>query len=319
MSRAALLIRTHFIDDGVRALIDGLRRDDALDVFALVDERRGPLDFGDIPKVALAGDLPQSLGLYAETPNLMWRCGDYGLYAARQRLPEYGAFWMMEPYVRIHAAKPLGLLAGFPPPDEVDFLAASLRPAESDWNWARTMDPAEGPIWRCLFPLVRLSARAIDIMLDERRRASERFRVSGRDPVFWPNDEVFTASTLIRRGLVCRDLNDFGQVYDPANFSFWFPISERELAAGGQEGRIYHPVLSGQPYFTKLFRLANEQGNLEGLEQLIDSLVGVEWTPEEALGHHRAITFARSQLRLAGHPGDADSGDATIDPPAAQG
>ena len=310
MRRAALLIRTHYVDAGLRALIDGLRRDDALDVFVLADERRGGLDFGDVPKVALPQDLPQSLGLYAETPNLMWRCGDYGLYAARQQLPDYAAFWMMEPDVRIQAAQPLGLLAGFPPPEEVDFLAANLRPAEPDWNWGRTMDPAGGPIWRCLFPLVRLSARAIDLMLDERRQASTSFRAGGGDPLFWPNDEVFTASTLVRRGLVCRDLNDFGQVYDPANFSFWFPISERELAAGGQEGRVYHPVLSGQAYFTKLFRLANEQGNLEGLEQLVDRLVGAEWTPEEALGHHRSIAFARSQLRLA---------DAPADPYAAQG
>ena len=303
MRRAALLIRTHYVDDGLRALIDGLRRGDELDVFVLADERRGPLDFGDTPKVSLPQDLAQSLGLYAETPNLMWRCGDYGLYAARSQLPDYDAFWMMEPDVRIRAAEPLVLLAGFPPPSEVDFLAANLRPADADWNWARTMDPTDGPIWRCLFAMVRLSARAIDVMLEARRQASAAFRERGGDPLFWPNDEVFTASTLVRGGLVCRDLNDFGQVYDPANFSFWFPISEREFVAGGQEGRIYHPVLSGQAYFTKLFRLASEQGALDGLEQLVDRLVGVEWTPEEALGHHRSIAFARSQLRLSTPPG----------------
>lgn len=306
MSRAALLIRTHYLDDGVRALIESFRSDDAFDVFALVDESRGPIDFGDIPKIAITPDLPASLGLYAETPNLMWRCGDYGLYLARRQLPDHELFWMIEPDVRICSAHPSSLLAGFPPPQEVDFLAARLRPAEPDWNWGRTMDAADGPIWRCLFPLVRLSARALDVMLEERRRASASFAQRGGDPLFWPNDEVFTASTLVRRGLVCRDLNDFGEVYESANFSFWLPISEREFARAGREGRIYHPVLSGQRYFTKLFRLAAEQGALDGLDQLIDTLIGTEWTEAEALSHHRSIAFARSQLQIvAGDTADS--------------
>ena len=104
MSRAALLIRTHYLDDRLRALIEPFRRGDAFDLIALVDERRGAIDFGDIPKIGLTADLAASLDLYAVTQNLLWRCGDYGLYAARQRFPQYDAFWMIEPDVRIRAA-----------------------------------------------------------------------------------------------------------------------------------------------------------------------------------------------------------------------
>ena len=298
MSRTALLIRTHYLDERLMAAIEAFRRDGVFDLFVLADERRGRIELGDIPKIILPPDLPRRLGLYAGAPNLIWRCGDYGLYAAREALPDHDAFWMIEPDVRILAERPSDLLTGFPSAGEVDFLAAHLRPAEADWNWGRTMDPAEGPIWRCLFSLVRLSARALDLMLEARRRASAAFEARDSDPNFWPNDEAFTASTLARAGLACRDLNDFGEVYEPGNFSFWLPISERELAASGREGRIYHPVLSGQPYFIKLFRLAAEQGNLDGLEQLVDRLVGSEWTADEAAGHHRAIALARSQLAL---------------------
>ena len=186
------------------------------------------------------------------------------------------------------------MLTGFPPPGEVDFLAAQLRPAEPDWNWGQTMDAAEGPIWRCLFPLVRLSARAIDVMYDARRLASAAFLARGADPLLWPNDEVFAASTLVRAGLVCRDLNDFGEVYEAGGFSFWTPFTERWVAEAGREGRAYHPVLSGQRYFMKLFRLADELGRLETLDQLIDGLIGEEWTKDEAAGHHRAIALALS-------------------------
>jgi hypothetical protein len=301
MSRTALLIRTHYADDQLRGFVDQLRAEAAFDVFVVADERRGPIDLGGAPKVPLTPELPAELGLYAQTQNLLWRCGDYALYAARRALPDYDAFWMIEPDVRLCSPRPSDILARFPPPDEVDFLAAHLRPAEPDWNWGRTMSAEEGPVWRCLYALVRVSARALDVMLEERLRMGRLFGHSGRDPEFWPNDEVFTASTLARRGLVCRDLNDFGQIYEPVGFSFWLPVSEREFEASGREGWIYHPVLSGQRYFIKLFRLASEQGNLDGLERLVDSLVGSEWTEEEAAGHRRALAFARSlKAPLAG-------------------
>ena len=296
MSRTALLIRTHYADDQLRGFVEQLRADGAFDVFILADERRGPVALGDAAKIVLTPELPAELGLYEGTPNLLWRCGDYALYAARRALPDYEAFWMIEPDVRLCSTRPSDILSRFPPPDQVDFLAAHLRPAEPDWNWARTMSADDGPVWRCLFALVRVSARALDVMLEERRRSSRLFEESGQDPAFWPNDEAFTASALARNGLVCRDFNDFGQVYEPVGFSFWLPISEREFLAAGREGWIYHPVLSGQRYFLKLFRLASEQGNLDGLERLIDSLVGSEWSEEEAAGHRRALAFARSQL-----------------------
>lgn len=298
MSRTAVLIRTHYADEQLRAFAEQLQSDGVFDVFVLADETRGPVELGGMGKVPLSHEVAHELGLYASTPNMLWRCGDYALYAARRALPDYDAYWMIEPDVRLCSSRPSDILAKFPPVEDADFLAANLRPADADWNWTRTMDESDGPIWRCLFALVRLSARAIDAMLVQRRNLSRLFAESGKDPAFWPNDEVFTASTLAREGFICRDLNAFGQIYDPVGFSFWLPVSEREYAAAGREGWIYHPVLSGQRYFIKLFRLANEQGNLDGLERLIDSLVGSEWTEEEAQGHRRAIAFARSQQKF---------------------
>lgn len=302
MSRIALLIRTHVLDDQVRAFVETMRRDPEFDLFAVVDECRGRIDFGDIPKIPLISDLPAELGLYGQAPNQFWRCGDYALYAARRMLPHYRAFWMIEPDVRINSSRPMGVLDRFPPPEEVDFLAGHLRPAEPDWNWGHTMDAAEGPIWRCLYSLIRISARAIDVLLAERQEASRRFEEGGRDPEWWPNDEVFTASTLARRGLACRDFNDFGEIYDGVGFSYWLPVSEHDLASSGREGWLYHPVLSGQRYFIKLFRIASQQGTLDRLDRVIDALIGTEWTEEEAVSHHRALEFARAQLRLDSDP-----------------
>ncbi len=304
MARTAVLIRSHFVDDALLAMAGRIAAEGVFDVHAVADETRGPLDFGPIPKVSLTRDLITDLGLYGGAPNLLWRCGDYGLYAARRALPAYDAFWMIEPDVRLNAGRPSDLLARFPGPAEVDFLAGRLRVADPDWDWGFTMDAAAGPGWRCLFAVTRLSARAIDHLHEARRHASADHLAAGRDPKLWPNDEAFVATTMARSGLAMRDLNDFGRVYDEAGLSFWFPLSERELEAGGHDGFIYHPVLRGEAYFLKLCRLAVRQGALDALEQIVERMIGLEWTAEEAKAHRRAIDFVRGQQAIgsAGAP-----------------
>ena len=299
MSRTALLIRTHFADEQLRAFAERLISEGVFDTFILADESDGPLDFGVLPKVSLTADTIPELALYDGLPNLYWRCGDYGLYAARRALPDYDGFWMIEPDARIRSDQPSQLLAHYPPCSEIDFLAGRLKPADADWDWAVTMDPSEGPVWRCLFSLVRLSAQAIDALYAARRRASLLHWARGRDPEAWPNDEAFVASALARQGYACRDLNDYGQVYDEAGYSFWLPISERELQTSGRDGWIYHPVLTGQPYFLKLCRLAVRLNALDELELVVERQIGVEWTADEAKGHRRAIDFLRTQREIA--------------------
>jgi hypothetical protein len=299
MSRTALLIRTHFADEPLRAMAERLSAEGVFDVFILADESKEALDFGALPKISLTGDTISELGLYDGLQNLFWRCGDYGLYAARRELPDYDGFWMIEPDARIRSEQPSELLARYPSCSEVDFLAGRLKPADGDWDWAKTMDPSEGPIWRCLFSLVRLSAPAIDALMAARRRASLLHWARARSPEAWPNDEAFVATTLARQGYACRDLNDFGQVYDEAGYSFWLPISEHELQASGRDGWIYHPVLSGQAYFLKLCRLAVRLGALDELELVVERQTGVEWTAEEARAHRRAIDFLRTQREIA--------------------
>jgi len=302
MSRVAVLIRTHFVDREVLSFAEGLRLGGLFDVYALADETAGPLDFGDLPKVSITREGIAELGLFAGVQKLLWRCGDYGLYVARKALPQYDGFWLIEPDVRLRSERPCDILSRFPGPEEVDFLAGRLRPAEIDWDWTKTMDPVAGPIWRCLFALVRVSARALDLLLDARRALTEERLALRADPIAWPNDEAFVASTLARIGAPIRDLNAFGQVYDEAGFSFWFPLSDRELEASGRDGWIYHPVLNGQRYFLKLCRLAIRHDALDELERVVDRMTGLEWDASEARAHHRAIDFLRTQQAIANAP-----------------
>jgi hypothetical protein len=292
MTDTVVLVRTHYIDDQVRGFIETLTRTTDYPVYALVDESRAPVDFGVLPKISIGPDLPAELGLYDGAEKLYWRCGDYGLYAARRALPQVDRYWMIEPDVRIKSDRPGGLFARFAD-DPSDLLVAHLRPAEDSWDWGKTMADGQ-PVWRCLYPLVRLTGRALDHLLDARRAAGPPFVAEGRDSRFWPNDEVFTATTLARAGFACRDLNHVEPIYDPDTFGYWWPISDRQVAAHGREGFAFHPVLNGDRYFQKLFHLSCRLHDFAGLEGAIEALTGAEWDAEQAANYRRAVDLAKS-------------------------
>ena len=288
------------MDEQVKAFVGGLSSDGSFDVFMLCDETRGPVETGDLPKISISPQALRDLGLYGEVKNLLWRCGDYGLYVARRELPQYGAFWLVEPDVRLNDTPPWAILARFPGPEAADFLAGWLRPAKPGWGWTRRMRAEEGPTWRCLFSMVRLSARALDALAEARRAASEDHRKHGRDPDAWPNDEVFVASTLMRQGFTCRDFNEFGQIYDEPGYGFWKPHTHGELETEGRPGWIYHPVLGGARYFHKLSRWAVKRGQLDELESVVERLVGVEWTEAQAAEHRGAFEALRAEAAARG-------------------
>jgi hypothetical protein len=292
MSDTAILVRTHYLDEELRRLIASLAESSPHPVRALVDESVRPVEFGSIPKISLGPELAGELGLYDGADKLYWRCGDYGLYAARRALPQVERFWLIEPDVRIRLDRPGAFFDRFAD-DPADLIVSNLRPAEPSWDWRKTMDDG-GPVWRCLFPLVRLSARALDHLLQARREFGARFVAAGADSQFWPNDEVFAATTLMRAGLDCRDLNAGGEVYDPATFGYWWPLSDRQVVETGREGFAYHPVLNGDRYFQKLFHLAVRLKDFAALEGAIDALTGIEWDEAQAVHYRRAIALARS-------------------------
>jgi hypothetical protein len=134
----AILVRTHYADAEVRALIGGLAESSPHPVYALVDESRAPVAFGDTPKISMGPGLAAELGLYDGCQKLYWRCGDYGLYAARRALPDKARFWLIEPDVRIRMERPGEFFERFNA-DPSDLLVSWFRPAEPNWDWGRTM------------------------------------------------------------------------------------------------------------------------------------------------------------------------------------
>lgn len=214
----------------------------------VVDERSAVVDTAEFDKISLTMAAFRGLNLYCPS-DVGWRCGDYGFYFARQRFPQERFFWLMEYDVRLTGPDLGQFFDCFVQADAVDLIAGHYRMAESWWYWTHTMATRDQPVWRCLFPVVRLSAAAVDLLYAERLAyARKPLRLAN-----WPNDESFVATTLARDGRRCADINDFGtQLYDDTSYTFGEPINGDEFDERGQQLKLYHPVLYGEDLRRKL-------------------------------------------------------------------
>jgi hypothetical protein len=96
-------------------------------------------------------------------------------------------------------------------------------------------------VYGCIFPITRLSGRAIDHLYQARRAAS----VSNSEDLFptWPNDEVFVATELKNHGFECRDLGEQREgLYKRGTLRIGLPHDRGQLMAQPLDEQIYHPV-----------------------------------------------------------------------------
>ena len=247
-----ILLRTTRIDDQARALADRLRVASGLTVAMLVDERRTPSPT-DLPKVAITDAACAARGLY--TPgDYTWRCGDYGFYLARHQFPGETHYWMIEYDVAISgdAARFFATCAAHP---DIDLLAADVRPTARDWWWCANVAASDVQPYRCFFPVVRLSAHAVDALAAKRRAQSRR----PLRRLLWPNDESFVATAAVAAGLSIADLNDLGErFYDAETYSYTNVIDGARFVPDSAAPRLHHPVLFGEDLARKLQRLKDD-------------------------------------------------------------
>jgi hypothetical protein len=239
MTRHLIIIRTHRADDASLAAYDLFAKIADCETVFCVDERSGPVDMGGRAKVAFDDVTLAAMGLYAH-PMSGYRCGDYCYYIARQAQPGHDFYWLIEPDVRINAADPGRFLAQFDA-CPADLLAAQYGPRTAIWGWSRTILPLGVAPQGCLYPITRLSGRAIDHLLAMRRRHSADPAVAERNA--WPNDEAFTASFLTDGDFHCADLNHDGiTCYTAQTLAVTAVVDYARVQAAPPDGLIYHPV-----------------------------------------------------------------------------
>ena len=244
-----ILLRTTRIDPEIRDMADRLKAASGETVAMLVDERRGE-SATDLPKVGLTDAACAALGLHTPA-DFAWRCGDYGFYLARHLFPAETHYWMIEYDVRISgdAARFFVACAAHP---TVDLLAADVRPTGRDWWWCANIASSDAQPYRCFFPVVRLSAKAVDTLAAKRRAHSRR----PLRRLLWPNDESFVATAAVAAGLSTADLNDLGErFYDAETYSYTNVLDGARFVVDGADPQLHHPVLFGEDLARKLRRL----------------------------------------------------------------
>ncbi len=247
-----ILLRTTAMSAHTAAFARRLVEETGQRLCCVVDERKGPVDTAGHDKIGLTVRRCRELGLYCPL-DVGWRCGDYGFYFARKRYPDERFFWLIEYDVRLTGPDVNGFFRCFDGADDVDLIAGHYREAEPWWYWTHTMAARGQPVWRCLFPVVRLSAAAIDLLHAQRQAYARRLlRLAN-----WPNDESFVATILTRAGMRCADINDFGHtLYDDTTYTFSEPFDGAMLDERAPPLKVFHPILFGDDLAKKLKRMA---------------------------------------------------------------
>jgi hypothetical protein len=247
-STARIILRTTALDASTLPFATEIAAASGCPVVVLADGRyTSEEQTANLTIIRLTASACVDLGLYC-SEDFAWRCGDYGYYLARARFPDAQHLWMIEGDVRFDGDL-TAFFEFFESRADIDFLSTHLQPADRSWFWTDTAAARDVLPFRCLFPLTRLSARAIDAALQRRRVHSGRLLRRQ----MWPNDEALIATTLMNGPFTCRDFNDFGpSFYSPDSFSFLNPIDgdQRRPSRGGV--RMVHPVLFGDAYRAKV-------------------------------------------------------------------
>ncbi len=257
--RCVIILRTEQFGGRERKLLTDLPIGNGVQHVIAIDETRGNVDVGSHSKISVTREACENIGLHCPI-DFAWRNGDYCLYLARQQFPEADWFWMIEPDVEHSFPHLAHFFALFDPLQSVDFLTAHLRPAEAGWHWAPSAPNYRTGPWRCFFPLIRLSARAVDLCLHQRQR--DRWALRSR--LYWANDEAFVVNTVMQAGLETRDLNSLDvPVYADDTFGYT-PLDGDATAFRSEANRLFHPVLYGDAYRARKNRIASATNSLAG-------------------------------------------------------
>jgi hypothetical protein len=252
----AILLRTHYFDGSVAELADFYMRSSGREVLLVCDETKNVVDVpAQYKKVSLQRAVLEADGIYVPD-DFGWRCGDYSYYAARRAYADFTAYWLIETDVVLKFDDLSTFFDHFPPADEVALLAPGLFKSGPNAFWYKSMAPFSSNVHGCMFPITRLSGRAIDYLMRERAAISPKFLeldAASATRLSWPNDEAFVTTRLMEAGYVCRDINSFGErFYSSGTFWVGAPASAKQVKALPNDGKIYHPVHGGGGFLSKM-------------------------------------------------------------------
>ena len=237
--RALVIVKAHYWDQAVAEVVEANRRASGEAAFIVLFDTSGNIEQQNgLKYVEYCSEIDHlSLGLYKNDHHrpLLWYNGDYTLYYARQLYPDVSYYVVCEYdcLIRGDITRELNAMAE----EGVDFAAAQLGRRTPDWAWYASLIDLPGEKYGCILPFVFASARAIDVLFEQRIRMS--VEASASPPLQWPFCEGFIPTVLeASNGMKVSRLEDYFDLsffrvqpsFDPAT---QFP----------ETVRLVHPLL----------------------------------------------------------------------------
>lgn len=261
-------------------------------VWLLIDETESTETWPhDIQRLALT---PAYLAGFSGMPSISsigWRCGDYFLYLAADHLA-FDHMWLIESDVYFHSDDIAALLE--PAETDLDLAAFNLGPADESWYWTSSMRSlGYSDIYRCLFPLVRISRAAIQACAAARSEMHRTF-----DPArgHYPNDESLVATEVVSRGFSHTPLERL-LVGKMSRFQYRNKYRLSELLPQLTSEQIVHSALDDQEF--EAHALAKVTALLSGVSELTHFLSHhIEYSRGEGREHLRALVLTAVSQRI---------------------
>jgi hypothetical protein len=227
------------------------------DLCYLVDETTAEIDTSPYHKIPFSVRRFADLGLATVDEvgrGEVWWNGDYPLYVAYLKYPAYRFYWMIEYDVLINYSDYNEFFAKFES-IELDLIGSPLYIGAEGWAWYAAAARMFAEVWGMFFPMMRLSNRAVSYALCRRLIRSHQYREAAPAERIWPHCEAWLASELCGNGaFTWADMNSLGTTYYQWLHEYGSrPHLLEDLAARPEDGRIYHPVLTGRDYIDKAY------------------------------------------------------------------
>ena len=153
---------------------------------------------------------------------VMWHNGDYRFYYFKKFFPDYDYYWLMEYDVFCNGENYAGFLDKFKD-NRADLIVNEFRIENKNgsWVWTYGLDwiYKDVEIYGSLFPVVRLSARAVDFLYKRRLEHKEIFQNSTDKDKRWIFCELFAPTELMNSGFSCENLNEENVILMTTDFS----------------------------------------------------------------------------------------------------
>jgi hypothetical protein len=257
-----LILRTHLTTKHASDHARLIAREAGYDFCIAIDTSFGVPENWSDPIVHVNDHAYSVNGLYHRGFNAKWQCGDYALYLAYTKFPNYDFYWMIEHDVFFNFGDLKRVFFEFDKWTRCDFLTVDLAKQLPDWHWFAASKIWYDTPWKCVFPVARFSRGATEhlfsrrifhstILKQELSQSGGIFYGKGPEQI-WPNDEAFVASTLKSGKFVCRDINDLGEkLYDKASFGFNMYFSLEDMVSKEHANKICHSVLDQEELLNK--------------------------------------------------------------------